>query len=176
MSEIREKLIKNAINTIQKYGIHKLTIRELGKAVDIKSSSVMYHFKSKDILMTELVKAYSEQFYIYLDEINQNTSDPKERINKLIDLYEGTIRDEKLCLCGMIASENDNLNKDTKDLVIEFFNHVEKWLEENLLLLKKDEVFAKVILSSLNGAMLIDNINENKINYLNATKSLIYKL
>ncbi len=103
MSEIREKLIKNAINTIQKYGIHKLTIRELGKAVDIKSSSVMYHFKSKDILMTELVKAYSEQFYIYLDEINQNTSDPKERINKLIDLYEGTIRDEKLCLCGMIA-------------------------------------------------------------------------
>ncbi len=175
MSDIREKLIKHAINTIQKSGIHKLTIRELGKAVDIKSSSVMYHFKSKDVLMTELVKAYSEQFFIYLDEINEKTSDPKERLNKLIDLYEATIRDEKLCLCGMIVTENDNLNKDTKDLVIEFFNHLEEWIKQNLLLLKKDAVFAKVILSSLNGAMLIDNINENKINYLDATRTIIEK-
>ncbi|MCT7587858.1 TetR/AcrR family transcriptional regulator [Aliarcobacter butzleri] len=173
MSEIREKLIKNAIDTIQKSGIHKLTMRELGNAVNIKSSSVMYHFKSKDELMTELVKVYNQQFFNYLEEINQKTTNPLERINQLIDLYEASLKDEKLCLCGMIASESDNLNETTKALVVEFFNHIEKWIEENIILLNNDKNLSKVILSSLNGAMLIDNINEHKINYLNAIRSMI---
>lgn len=173
MSEIREKLLKNAIDTIQKSGIHKLTMRELGNAVGIKSSSVMYHFKSKDDLVTELVKIYNEQFFNYLEEINQKTSNPLERINQLIDLYEASLKDEKLCLCGVIATESDNLNETTKMLVVEFFNHIEKWIEKNIILLNKDKSLAKVILSGLNGAMLIDNINEHKINYLNAIRSMV---
>ncbi len=176
MSEIREKLINHAINTIQKYGIHKLTMRELGKAVDIKSSSVMYHFKSKDELLTELVRTYNEAFFTYLEEINQKTENPKDRIYKLFDLYEASLKDEKLCLCGMIATENDNLDKATKVLVIHFFEYIEEWIKQNLLLLKQDEMFAKVILSCLNGAMLIDNLNNHKINYLYAIRSMLDKL
>ena len=71
----------------------------------------------------------------------------KKRINKIIDLCETSLLDEKLCLCGIISSDNDNLGGN----------------------------FAKVILSSLNGAMLIDNINEKKVNYLRATRLIVEK-
>lgn len=173
MSEIRTKLINIAIDTIRKSGIHKLTIRDLGQAVNIKSSSVMYHFKSKDELMSELVKTYNEQFFDYLNEINLTTINPKERINKLIDLYEASLKDDKLCLCGVIATESENLDSNTKSLIIEFFNYLENWLKENLILLNKDQLLAKLILSGLNGAMIIDNLNQHKINYLEATRSII---
>lgn len=173
MSEIRTKLINTAIETIRKSGIHKLTIRDLGQAVNIKSSSVMYHFKSKDELMSELVKTYNEQFFSYLNEINQITINPRERINKLIDLYEASLKDEKLCLCGVIATESENLDSNSKVLVIEFFNYLETWLKENLALLNKNELIAKAILSGLNGAIIIDNLNEHKINYLDSTRYMI---
>jgi len=173
MSEIREKLINNAINTIRKSGIHKLTMRELGQDVNIKSSSVMYHFKSKDKLIFELVQSYNEEFFLHLEEINQNITNPKERINKLIDLYEASLHDEKLCLCGVIAIESNHLDETIKSLVIEFFNHLEKWLKKNLMLLNKDELFAKVILSGLNGAIIIDNLKKHKTDYLNATRTMI---
>lgn len=176
MSKIKEKLINNAINTIRKSGIHKLTMRELGQDVNIKASSVMYHFKSKDKLILELVQSYNEEFFLQLEEINQYISNPKERINKLIDLYEASVNDEKLCLCGVIATESNHLDESITSLVIEFFNHVEKWLSENLSLLHKDELFAKVILSGLNGAIIIDNLKNHKIDYLNATRTMINQI
>ena len=61
MNETKEKLIKIAITTIQKYGINGLTIRALGNTVGIKSSSVLYHFNNKDGLLNELIKVYNEK-------------------------------------------------------------------------------------------------------------------
>jgi TetR/AcrR family transcriptional repressor of nem operon len=164
VSNIKEDLIKIATTTVQKHGFHKLTMRELGAAVNIKSSSVMYHFKNKDGLMYELTKVYNEDFFNYLDQINANTSDAKERLDKLIDIFESVLLEDKLCLCGMLASETDNLDITTKEQVKEFFRKLNSWIEENLNLLKKDKILAKVMVSSLEGSMLIDNLEEKNEN------------
>ena len=163
MSSIREELIKIATSTIQKSGIHKLTIRDLGNAVNIKSSSVMYHFKNKDGLMYELVKTYNENFFIYLNEINTQFSDPRKRLDKLVDLFEDVLKEDKLCLCGMLASESDNLDALSKEQTKDFFVKLEQWIEENLELINIDKSLSKVIVSSLEGAMLVDKLDNKNI-------------
>jgi TetR/AcrR family transcriptional repressor of nem operon len=163
VSNIREELIKIATSTIQKSGIHKLTIRDLGNAVNIKSSSVMYHFKNKDGLMYELVKTYNENFFTYLNEINKKYANPKKRLDKLVDLFEDVLNEDKLCLCGMLASESDNLDVLSKEQTKDFFTNLEKWIEDNLNLIKIDKNLAKVIVSSLEGAMLVDKLESTNI-------------
>ncbi|NQY94025.1 MAG: TetR/AcrR family transcriptional regulator, partial [Campylobacteraceae bacterium] len=80
MNATKEKLINIAINTIQKYGINGLTIRDLGNAVGIKSASVLYHFNNKDGLLNELIKVYNENFFLLLKDIEKKHSNPLDRI------------------------------------------------------------------------------------------------
>ena len=44
---MKEKLISIATDTVQRAGVHAITMRNIGSAAGIKSSSVMYHFKNK---------------------------------------------------------------------------------------------------------------------------------
>lgn len=172
---IKDDLIKIATKTIQKSGIHKLTMRDLATATNIKSSSVMYHFKSKDGLLYELTKIYNDSFFDFLENINIQNKDPKERLYLLIDIFQSVLSEDKLCLCGMLASESDSLDFMTKEYVSTFFEKLNLWVEENLELININKDFSKIIVSSLEGAMLIDKLNQKNDN-LNAVRVWIKSL
>lgn len=178
MSKIKEDLIQIAMQTVQKSGIHALTIRELGEAVGIKSSSVMYHFKSKDGLIQELINSYSQSLIKYLEELNNTDLNSKDKLLKFVDIFETTLKDNKFCLAGMLASQNDNLDLITKEKTKEFFTYAENWIYETLInkeTLKSDmdlKLTAKVIISSLEGAMMLDKLDESS-QRLNAIKEWI---
>lgn len=161
MLSTKERLLEIATLTIQKSGIHKLTIRDIGLAVGIKSSSVMYHFKTKDILIKEVVKLHNKDFIEFLKQIDMNYNDVYDKFDKIIELFDEQLQCDKLCLFGMLASDCNNLDTDTKEEIKLFFNTFEKYLEKNLLIIKKEKFLASVIISSLEGAMLIDKLQNN---------------
>ena len=175
MNETKERLINIAIDTIQKYGINGLTLRDLGNAVGIKSASVLYHFKNKDGLLNNLIEVYNENFFLHLDEIDRKYTNPRERLNALVLLFEGVLDEDKLCLCGMLASDNEILDDITKNQTHNFFDRVEQWIEKNILELGLDKNLSKIIISSLEGAMLIDKLY-NKSERLKAVRVWIQTL
>lgn len=175
MSEVKDKLIQIAMQTIQKSGINSLTMRELGEAVGIKSSSVMYHFKNKDGLIETLLQTYSEGFFTYLDELNRTCLDKKQRLNKFVDIFEGVLNEDKFCLCGMLAAENESLDKTTSQNTQNFFQETQKWIASNLEDEVNSEEMAMVIISSLEGALLLDKLDA-KAQRLNAVRSWIRRL
>jgi len=161
MSDIKDKLIQIAMNTIQKSGIHSLTMRELGEAVGIKSSSVMYHFKNKDGLIDALLQNYSDVFFTYLSDLNKIYTNKKERLDKFVDVFEGALKEDKFCLCGMLASEKASLDDLTAHNTQEFFQKIQIWISDNLEGPSKDEM-AMVIISSLEGALLLDKLDSKQ--------------
>ena len=175
MNATKEKLINIAINTIQKYGINGLTIRDLGNAVGIKSASVLYHFNNKDGLLNELIKVYNENFFLLLNDIDKKHNNPLDRIDELVSVFESVLSEDKICLCGMLASDNEILDDITKNQTENFFDEVEKWIEKNILELGLDKNLSKIIISSLEGAMLIDKLN-NKSERLKAVRVWIKTL
>ncbi|NQY93129.1 MAG: TetR/AcrR family transcriptional regulator [Campylobacteraceae bacterium] len=175
MTTVKEQLIKIATNTVQKSGINALTMRELGDAVGIKSSSVMYHFKSKDGLICELVNSYSEGFTLYLEELSNTYNDPKTRLLKFVDIFEEVLKDGKFCLCGMLASQNENLDDLTRDKTRSFFTASEIWVSQALNDEQNEAYLAKVIISSLEGAMLLDKLDE-KTQRLDAVRAWLKTL
>lgn len=56
MSSTEEKIILAAISCIEKYGIEKTTIRQIGKEAGVNSASISYYFRSKDILMQSVME------------------------------------------------------------------------------------------------------------------------
>jgi len=159
MSEVKDKLINIAMNTIQKSGINSLTMRELGDAVGIKSSSVMYHFKNKDGLIEILLQTYSDFFFNYLDELNRTYSDKKQRLDKFVDIFEGVLNEDKFCLCGMLAAENESLDERTSQNTQNFFQEAQKWISANLQNQTNADEMAMIIISSLEGALLLDKLD-----------------
>lgn len=172
---MKNELIKIATQIVQKSGIHSLTIRELGQTVGIKSSSVMYHFKSKDGLIYELINSYSELFKEYLDSLNQEYNDPKIRIEKFIEVFENTLHNDKFCLAGMLASQNENIDNKCRKKTSEFFDYAQEFITKNLKNKENASELAKVIISSLEGSMMLDKLEKNS-NRLNATKDWILTL
>lgn len=161
MTTIKDDLIQIAMQKVQESGINSLTIRELGETVGIKSSSVMYHFKSKNGLLQELIKSYRKEFGIYLEELNTKYDDQFTRLDKFIDAFEMPLKDGKFCLAGVFAAENKSLDLTTAQLTGDFFVFVEDWISLNLIGCENPKEMAGVILSSLEGAMMLDKLNEN---------------
>lgn len=56
MNSQEEKIIIATINCIEKYGIEKATIRQIGKEAGVNSASISYYFRSKDILMQRVME------------------------------------------------------------------------------------------------------------------------
>jgi len=160
MNEIKENLIQIATNTVQESGISALTMRELGEAVGIKSSSVMYHFKSKDGLLLELVNSYNSTFTQFLDEITRTHEQAIVRLLKLVDILESILKEGKFCLCGMLASQSTSLDLETKETIRKFFQASQQWVATTLNHRDDADVLAMVVISSLEGAMLLDKLDE----------------
>ncbi len=62
---IREKIIRAAIECIEKYGLHGLTVRRIAKEADVNVAAVNYYFGSKEKLVDEV---FRKTLYTGFDE------------------------------------------------------------------------------------------------------------
>lgn len=133
-------------------------MRDLGEAVGIKSSSVMYHFKSKDGLMQEIASSYTDVFFDRLRDLEVRSPEPAARLQGLVDIFEEALSADKMCLCGMLAADSSQLDDRAEATVKRFFARMEEWVAEQLDGAGVTGVSAQLIVSSLEGAMLLDKL------------------
>jgi TetR/AcrR family transcriptional regulator, transcriptional repressor for nem operon len=179
MSDTRDQLKQLATGQIRRENLAAASFRELGKAAGIKASSVFYHFQSREQLLTELVRDYENEFFAQLDARTHGSDSPKQRLLALLDLFKQSQQQGKQCLCAAYAASSHELSDDSRAAVQQFFSRLEGWILEVLnkasLLPLPRETLAKVLLSSLEGALLIDRTAiENQ--HLDAIRQWINKL
>ncbi len=165
MAQNREKLEAAAQEMVQHKGMSGLSFRTLAAEVGIKSSSVHYHFPEKSDLGSALIQRYSSEFFAQLDVIAGRDDTLNAKIKSFIDIFEEVGRQNKLCLCGMMAAEYEQLSSSNRQLLCDYFDNTEKWLIKQLEAHKEDyestsnrKVIARMIMSSLEGALLLDRI------------------
>jgi len=179
MNNNRQKLEEAARNSVQRGGLKALSFRTLADEIGIKSSSVHYHFPDKSDLAKALIERYSEEFFRKLQEIETRKWGLKRKIKAFIDIFEGVAEQDKLCLCGMMAAEVEQLDKDNRLLLTDYFVETENWLTR-LFNENKDELhcdlssrtLARSILAGLEGALLVDRVVGDK-QRLRAQRELI---
>lgn len=59
--DTRELILKNALHMFSKSGYSGVSIRDIAKTVNIKESSIYYHFKNKQDILDSLIGEYEKQ-------------------------------------------------------------------------------------------------------------------
>ena len=92
------------------------------------------------------------------------TSAAPARLDAYADLYLDVLRQQRMCLCGMMAAEFETLPAPMRDALIGFFDENERWLarvleqgrkEGTLTFTGSPRATARMIVSGLEGAMLV---------------------
>jgi TetR/AcrR family transcriptional repressor of nem operon len=130
----------------------------------VTKASLHYHFPSKADLGKRLIERYETTFLAALRAIETGGAAPREQLKRYARIYADVLRDDRMCLCGMLASDYATLPKAMKEEVRHFFDTNEQWLATVLeqgrkagsLGFKGPAVeLARVIVGSLEGAMML---------------------
>ena len=111
-----------------------------------------------------LIVRYGATFNQALEEIDQTTDGPVEKLRRYVDLYDAVMRNNRVCLCGMFAAEYVTLPETMREELRRFFEVNERWLSRVLAEGRQNAIFAfkgpareraRCVLGALEGTMLI---------------------
>lgn len=176
---IKDQILDYAQTLVQTRGFNAMSYRDLADEIGIKTSSIHYHFPSKEDLALALIDRYRDAFKAALAGIDAETSDPSVRFKRFVNLFVETVRAGKICLCGMFASDMITLPDSAQVQVRHFFAENEEWLA-GLLKAGRDagkfkfdgspRTEAETIFSMLEGAMIAARLFNDEKRLLSAAK------
>lgn len=135
--DTKQAIVDAARASVQARGYSGLSFRELAKEIGIKSASIHYHFPTKGDLGAVLARRYTdeavEQFGVFL----AGSQDPKTCIENYTNVFRSALlNNNRMCLCGIMAAERDDLPAEVRAEVDRFTDVNIQWLTKVLSLEK----------------------------------------
>ena len=159
-----QRILDIAERLVQTRGFNGFSYADIAEAMKVTKASLHYHFPAKSDLGKRLIERYEANFLAALSAIEAATPDARERLRRYVAIYAGVVRDNRMCLCGMLAAEYGTLPEAMRDDMRHFFDENERWLVGVLKEGKKARTLAfkgtpsevaRSLVGSLEGAMMI---------------------
>lgn len=162
-------------------GFNGFSFRDVAASVGIKSASIHYHYATKADLAEATARAYRRAFSDVTTQIDAVSA--TEKLRAYGALFVVTLREQKqVCLGGMLAADVASLPDQVRAEVAQFFAEQNSWIEGVVRegqangQLRTDldaAMFAKMFVSSLEGAMMISRGLEQPQDLEDAVEMLI---
>lgn len=127
MKNKKNEILDCAQLLIQKRGYNGFSYADISEVVGIRKASIHHYFPAKDDLAVAVIERYREDFSDYLLKIGEG-KDWHGMIASYAEAYRQVLEEEKLCLCGMLASDIDTLPEKARDALRHFFRDNVRWL------------------------------------------------
>jgi TetR/AcrR family transcriptional repressor of nem operon len=163
-SETAEHVLDVAERLVQLRGFNGFSYADVAAELQLTKASLHYHFASKAELGEALIVRYAARFADALEALNAQDIDAPAKLEGYANLYLDVLRNERMCLCGMLAAEYRTLPAAMQNAVVTFFDDNEAWLETVLERGRNDGALqfdgrasdtARMIVGALEGAMLV---------------------
>jgi len=180
-----QRILDVAERLVQTRGFNGFSYADIAEALDVTKASLHYHFPSKADLGRRLIERYEQTFLAVLKGIDATGAAPREKLKRYARIYADVLRDNRMCLCGMLASDYATLPKSMKENVKQFFDENEQWLVAVLEQGRKSGALefkgspldlARVIVGSLEGAMMLARSYGEAARFDTAAERLIASL
>ena len=158
------KILDVAERLAQQRGFNGFSYADIASELGVTKASLHYHFPGKADLGEALLARYAGRFGDALAAADENLDDELEKLAAYAEIYAGVLRDDRMCLCGMLAAEYETLPEAMQLAVARFFEENERWLERvleegrsrgTLAFSGSARDAANLIVSGLEGAMLV---------------------
>jgi TetR/AcrR family transcriptional repressor of nem operon len=160
----RAALLDLAQDLSQTRGFNAFSYRDLAGGIGIRTASIHHHFPTKADLGREMMARYRERFREQLASVEAGNGSARRRLKKFADLFRLTLRQgNRLCLCGMLATEYATLPPAMQREVKKFYQDTEAWLARILeegraakefSFVGPPEAIASAFFAALEGAMI----------------------
>jgi TetR/AcrR family transcriptional regulator, transcriptional repressor for nem operon len=159
-----DRILDIAERLVQTRGFNGFSYADVAAELHVTKASLHYHFRTKADLGSSLITRYNDTFQAALDGIYADGHDAREMLRRYIELYSEVVHRNRICLCGMLASDYATLPKGMRELVNRFFDANEGWLSRVLEEGRKTRTLrfggtatdvARALVASLEGAMLV---------------------
>ncbi len=163
-TDTAERILDLAERLVQTRGFNGFSYADIASELGVTKASLHYHFSTKAELGRRLINRYGAAFAQALAEIDASSTDSREKLRRYASLYSRVLRDDRMCLCGMMAADYATLPEPMKSAVTHFFEANEQWLAAVLEQGRAsgDSHFsgapldvARLLVGSLEGAMLV---------------------
>jgi TetR/AcrR family transcriptional repressor of nem operon len=163
-ADTSQRILDIAERLVQTRGFNGFSYADVAAALGITKASLHYHFPTKAELGQRLIERYEQRFLVALAAIDRSGVDAREKLRRYAAIYMDVLRSNRMCLCGMLASDYATLAKPVKDGVKQFFDRNEDWLvavlEEGrksgtLRFAGSPAVVARAMVGALEGAMML---------------------
>jgi TetR/AcrR family transcriptional repressor of nem operon len=163
-TEAARGILDVAEKLAQTRGYNGFSYADIAAELGVTKASLHYHFPSKAELGRALIARYQAVFAAALAAIDQQAAKPPEKLHQYVGLYDAVMRNDRMCLCGMLAAEYVTLPAPMQEGLKRFFDMNECWLATVLQHGRRSGSFlfkesanerARVLLAALEGAMLV---------------------
>jgi TetR/AcrR family transcriptional regulator, transcriptional repressor for nem operon len=163
-----ERVLDVAERLVQVRGFNGFSYADAATELGITKAALHYHFAGKAELGEALISRYASRFAAALVAIDDRLDDPRAKLDAYAALYADVVRDQRMCLCGMLAAEYQTLPEPMRRAVLRFFDDNESWLAAVLDEGRQEGVLqfegspreaARTIVSGLEGAMLVTRLH-----------------
>jgi TetR/AcrR family transcriptional repressor of nem operon len=160
----KERLLDEAEALIRTRGYAAFSYADLSERVGIRKASIHHHFPTKAELGRALVDGYLVKFEHALQNILGEETSARDRLNRYVDFFIGSMSDDMLPLCGALSAEMSVLPDSLQERVRYFFELHLRWLErvvragvaaKELRVDLDEKAAALLVLSTLEGASLV---------------------
>lgn len=147
----------------QTSGVNGFSYLDLADEVGVKTSSIHYHFKTKADLLLALVERLENIHGQAMRRMQEEIASPETRIRQVVKLFQSYVKENKFCLCGMMAAELQSISEDIKTRLKSYFNQFQNWLEKQFKEMKKKDPKGLAIgfVVALEGSVLLARLNND---------------
>ena len=179
------RILDVAERLAQVRGFNGFSYADIAAELGITKAALHYHFASKADLGEALIGRYAARFSEALTAIDATAPAPPAKLRDYAGLYAEVLRNQRMCLCGMLAAEYPTLPDAMRASVVSFFDHNETWLQHVLEQGRGDGSLqfngsarnvARMIISCLEGAMLVSRPYGDVPRFQDAAASLVESL
>ena len=163
-ADTASRILDVAERLVQTRGFNGFSYADVAAELKISKASLHYHFPSKAELGEALIGRYAVRFADALVAIDDRGDGAAAKLDAYASIYADVLKEQRMCLCGMLAADYDTLPAPMRDAVVRFFDENEAWLtrvleqgaeEGTLHLSGSAREAAQAIVSGLEGALLI---------------------
>ena len=158
------QILDVAERLVQQRGFNGFSYADIASELHVSKAALHYHFAGKAELGEALIARYSTSFAAALGALDNADFDAPAKLEGYARLYLDVLRNERMCMCGMLAAEYQTLPGTMQSAVRDFFNANESWLERVIEQGHREGTFragesardvARAIVGGFEGAMLV---------------------
>ncbi|UOQ50272.1 TetR/AcrR family transcriptional regulator [Gracilibacillus caseinilyticus] len=131
LEDKKKRIMQESLKLFAEKGFHTTSIQEIASTSEVSKGAFYIHFDSKDDLLVEIFKYYSETIMEKLNRMEHSSDDPFETFTNQIAAFLDLYKDHKEYLL-MHFRDNIHLGDKMDDLIRSLHKQSYDWMEERL--------------------------------------------